>query len=274
MSLASPDVAVALEGVSVAFSQQGDSETVLALDGVDVSVQSHEFVTIVGPSGCGKSTILNLLAGLLQPTAGRILIHGKEDANRKQHFTYMFQKDLLFPWRNIRDNVALGIEVLGTPKRDARRRAQAILDEFGLRGFGDKYPAQLSGGMRQRAALMRALLCDREAILLDEPFASLDALTRQVMQEWLLDIWQKDRRTILFITHDVDEAIFLSDRVVMMSARPGRIKGELVIDLERPRHLDVITSPRFSELKRMVLDQIYEESRKAMGHADAGVVDT
>ena len=254
---------VTLVGIHKVFPPQGDGLDVVAVESTDLSVRAKEFLTIVGPSGCGKTTLLNIIAGLLEPTSGHILIDGSEVAVRHEHFSYMFQKDLLFPWRNIRENVALGIEVLGTKRKEAQERAQRILDEFGLGGFADNYPSQLSGGMRQRAALMRTLLCDRSILLLDEPFGALDALTRSVMQEWLLSIWEKDHRTIIFITHDIEEAVFLSDRVLMMSARPGRIKGELVIDLDRPRDHTMLTSARFNELKKIVLDQIYDESVKA-----------
>jgi ABC-type nitrate/sulfonate/bicarbonate transport system ATPase subunit len=261
--VALPQTRVALERVSKTFYEETTGAPVLAVDDVSLGVQKSEFVTIVGPSGCGKSTVLNIIAGLEQPSDGRILIDGVEEALRHEHFGYMFQRDLLFPWRRVRDNVGIGLEVLGTPRREARERAAQILERFDLGAFADKYPAQLSGGMRQRVALMRTLLCDREILLLDEPFGALDALTRSVMQEWLLSIWEDDHRTILFITHDIEEAIFLSDRVLMMSARPGRIKGEIEIDLPRPRDHNIVTTPRFTELKKAVLDQIYEESLKA-----------
>ena len=254
---------VALEGVSKVFQPDDGEEPVRAVDGVDLAVHRAEFLTIVGPSGCGKSTLLNIVAGLEEPTSGRVLVDGSPVPERHGYFGYMFQKDLLFPWRRVRDNVAIGLEVLGTPRSEARARALDILRRFELDAFADKYPAQLSGGMRQRVALMRTLLCDREILLLDEPFGALDALTRSIMQEWLLGIWEKDHRTVIFITHDIEEAIFLSDRILTMSARPGRIKGELTIDLPRPRDHTIVTMPRFTELKRMVLDQIYEESLKA-----------
>ncbi len=235
-------------------------EDVVAVDDVSFSVRRHEFVTILGPSGCGKSTILNMLAGLLDPTGGRILIDGREVENRRRYFGYMFQKDLLFPWRTIVENVAVGAEVLGRRKRDALGAAAAMLERFGLGAFADRYPSQLSGGMRQRVALMRTLLCDRDMLLLDEPLGALDALTRQVMQEWLLGIWQGEPRTIVLITHDIEEAIFLSQRVLTMSARPGRIKDEIAVDLDYPRSRDIVTSPRVVELKRHIIAQIHEES--------------
>ena len=252
-----------LEGVSKRYPSRRNDAEVFAIDDISFHVDEGEFVTIVGPSGCGKSTALNLIAGLIEPSSGNILIDGHEVENRRRHFGYMFQKDLLFPWRTVCQNVALGIEVLGTPKGKARQDARAILTEFDLGTFADNYPAQLSGGMRQRVALMRTLLCKRETLLLDEPLGALDALTRAVMQEWLLGIWERERRTILLITHDIDEAIFLSGRVLTMSARPGRIKGELAIDLERPRDHRITTSRRFMELKKIVVDLIYDESVKA-----------
>jgi ABC-type nitrate/sulfonate/bicarbonate transport system ATPase subunit len=240
---------------------------VLAVDGIDLDLRAGEFVTIVGPSGCGKSTLLNIVAGLEQPSSGQILIDNRPAENRRGSFAYMFQKDLLFPWRTIRDNVAVGLEVQGVPRREARERAMGLLRQFGLEGFAHKFPAQLSGGMRQRAALMRTLLCNRDVLLLDEPFGALDAMTRGVMQEWLLGIWEADHRTILFITHDIEEAVFLSDRVLMMSARPGRIKGEVEVGLRRPRTHEILTSPDFTRLKKHILDQMYDEGLKAVGSA-------
>ena len=254
---------VALAEVTKIFHPEAGAGSVSAVEGVDFEVRDSEFLTIVGPSGCGKSTLLNIIAGLDEPTTGRVLVDGAVVPERQRHFGYMFQKDLLFPWRRVRDNVAIGLEVLGAPRREARARALDLLERFDLGAFAEKYPAQLSGGMRQRVALMRTLLCEREILLLDEPFGALDALTRSVMQEWLLGIWEKDHRTIVFITHDIEEAVFLSDRVLMMSARPGRIKGEVAIDLPRPRDHRIVTAPRFTELKKAVLDQIYEESLKA-----------
>ena len=254
---------VALEAVTKVFHQDVGEAPVFAVERVDFSVGSGEFLTIVGPSGCGKSTLLNIIAGLEEPTTGRVLVDGVAVPERQRYFGYMFQKDLLFPWRRIRDNVAIGLEVLGTPRAEARAKALDILRRFDLDTFADKYPAQLSGGMRQRVALMRTLLCDREILLLDEPFGALDALTRSIMQAWLLGIWEAELRTVIFITHDIEEAVFLSDRILTMSARPGRIKGEVAIDLPRPRDHTIVTMPRFTELKRAVLDQIYEESLKA-----------
>ena len=171
----------------------------------------------------------------------------------------MFQSDLLMPWADIRTNVALGLEILGTPKRDAREQAMAILREFELDQFADKYPIQLSGGMRQRVAFMRTLLCNRPVLLLDEPFGALDALTRSVMQEWLLGVWERTRPTIILITHDVEEAIFLADRVLMMTARPGRINKEVAVELGRPRDHAVLTTPELNAIKEEVLEELFRE---------------
>lgn len=254
-------VRVQAQAISMRFPGLGHD--LLAVQDVSFSVRQGEFVTILGPSGCGKSTVLNMLAGLLEPSSGRILIGDQQPENRRRYFGYMFQKDLLFPWRTIVENVALGQEVLGTSKDEARREAKQMLERFGLGSFADRYPSQLSGGMRQRAALIRTLLCKRDMLLLDEPLGALDALTRSVMQEWLLGVWEQERHTIVLITHDVDEAIFMSQRVLTMTARPGRIKDETVIDLPYPRTHETLTSLRFNELKRVVMEQIYEEGVKA-----------
>ena len=248
---------IELQNVSMTFGS--NEESVQAVADTSFKVNNREFMTIVGPSGCGKTTVLNMLAGLLEPTTGRILVDGTEVEDRRKYSVYMFQRDLLLPWRKIVDNVALGIEILGTPRRECREMAREILDRFDLGQFASKYPGQLSGGMRQRAALMRTLLCPKDILLLDEPFGALDALTRAGMQEWLLQVWERDHRTVVFITHDIEEAIFLSDRVLVMSARPGTIKLELEIDLPRPRERTIDTSREFNELKSEVREAIYEE---------------
>ncbi len=269
---------VSLDGVSRIFGEEGSVGAVVAVDDVHLHVHPGEFLAIVGPSGCGKSTVLNLLAGLDQPTRGRIRVHGQEAVERRGRFGYMFQKDLLLPWRTIVGNVALGLEVHGVAAASARSRALALLQRFELAAFADKYPSQLSGGMRQRAALMRTLVLETDCLLLDEPFGSLDALTRSMMQEWLLGIWEKEQCTVVFITHDIEEAIFLSDRVLTMSARPGRIKGEFSIDLPRPRHHAMLTSETFIRLKKEILEQIYDESQRAeqmaSGHSLSPVTST
>jgi ABC-type nitrate/sulfonate/bicarbonate transport system ATPase subunit len=240
--------------------------SVTALAGFEASVAPGEFVTVVGPSGCGKSTLFNIVAGLEEPDTGGILrFEGSSchAADLLGRVSFMPQSDLLLPWRNVVDNAILALEVEGVKRPQARAKALKMLPEFGLAGFEKQYPHQLSGGMRQRVALMRTFLFERDLMLLDEPFGALDALTRAMMQRWLLDIWQKYRRTILFITHDVDEAIFLGDRVLVMTARPGSIKLEQVVDLPRPRRPEIVTAPEFISLKRTLLDAIEEESMKS-----------
>ena len=223
-------------------------------------------MTLVGPSGCGKSTLFNMAAGLEEPDGGgSIRFEGQEcrAAALLGRVSFMPQRDLLLPWRSVIDNAILALEIEGTPRRAARARARAMVPEFGLAGFEDQYPHQLSGGMRQRVALMRTFLFERALMLLDEPFGALDALTRSLMQRWLLEVWERHRRTILFITHDVDEAIFLGDRVLVMTARPGRVKLSRRIELPRPRSPSLVLSPEFIALKREIMDAIEEESLKS-----------
>ena len=243
----------------------GAGQTV-AVRNLDLAIEPGEFVTLIGPSGCGKSTLFNMIAGLLPPDPdGSILFGGQPQLDGKLlgKVSFMPQRDLLFPWRTVLDNATLALEVEGVGRKAARRRAEALFPEFGLAGFERHYPHQLSGGMRQRVALMRTFLFERDLILLDEPFGALDALTRSLMQRWLLDIWARHRRTVLFITHDIDEAIFLGDRVLVMTARPGTVKCSARIDLPRPRHLSVVTTPAFMDIKRDLLAQVEEESLKS-----------
>jgi ABC-type nitrate/sulfonate/bicarbonate transport system ATPase subunit len=245
---------------------------VTALKGLEVRVAPGEFVTVVGPSGCGKSTLFNIVAGLDEPDAGGILSFEGSSCHAADllgRVSFMPQQDLLLPWRNVVDNAILALEVEGMRRAEARAKALSMLPEFGLAGFEKQYPHQLSGGMRQRVALMRTFLFERDLMLLDEPFGALDALTRAMMQRWLLDVWQKHRRTVLFITHDVDEAIFLGDRVLVMTARPGSVKLEQVVDLPRPRRPEIVTAPEFVRLKRTLLDAIEEESMKSFQFAAA-----
>jgi ABC-type nitrate/sulfonate/bicarbonate transport system ATPase subunit len=230
-----------------------DGKMVTALAGVDVVARKGEFVVLIGPSGCGKSTVLNILCGLMQPDSGEVLLDGEPVRHRTGLVGYMLQKDLLLPWRKVLDNVILGPEISGLDRNVAREEAVQLLPLFGLEGFEDSYPATLSGGMRQRAALLRTFLCRRNAMLLDEPFGALDALTRRGLQEWLLEIWGRFRQTILFITHDVDEAVYLADRVYVMTPRPGRIKVELDVPLPRPRQREMITSNEFAAVKAELL---------------------
>ncbi|MDQ0081266.1 MULTISPECIES: ABC transporter ATP-binding protein [Variovorax] len=237
----------------------------VAVSGVNLRIAKSEFVTLVGPSGCGKSTLFNMIAGLLPPDDDGSLLFGgapQRDGQLLGKVSFMPQRDLLFPWRTVLDNAILALEVEGVPRKEARERARAMLPEFGLAGFANHYPHQLSGGMRQRVALMRTFLFERDLMLLDEPFGALDALTRTRMQHWLLELWARHRRTVLFITHDIDEAILLGDKVLVMTARPGTVKSETVIDLPRPRDPSVVLSPEFIRIKQRLLAEIEEESQK------------
>jgi ABC-type nitrate/sulfonate/bicarbonate transport system ATPase subunit len=242
------------------------AKQVVAVKGVDLALQKGEFVTLIGPSGSGKSTLFNMIAGLLAPDAdGSILLNGRpqHDGALLGKVSFMPQRDLLLPWRTVLDNAIVALEVEGMRKAQARDKARALFGEFGLAGFEDKYPHELSGGMRQRVALMRTFLFERDLILLDEPFGALDALTRSLMQRWLLDIWAHHKRTVLFITHDIDEAIFLGDKVAVMSTRPGTIKYSETIDLPRPREAAIATTAEFANIKKRLLTVIEEESLKS-----------
>jgi ABC-type nitrate/sulfonate/bicarbonate transport system ATPase subunit len=271
-----------VDRVSKTFS--GRDGAIQALESVSFTVSDGEFYSIVGPSGCGKSTLLNIIAGLDAGDAGWIALpDSPEDrenspahAWQSEHLNpsgpdhpagpnfrlgrvaYMPQKDLLLPWRSVLDNASLGLELTGVPRSHARQRASELLHRFGLGGFERSYPAELSGGMRQRVAFLRTILTDRSLVLLDEPFGALDALTRRSMQEWLLSVWSELNRTVVLITHDVEEAIFLSDRVAVMSNRPGRIVAEYRIDLPESRHPDLVVDPAFTEIKRHILARLRE----------------
>jgi len=243
---------LALQNLSKTFATNGGSFTALAP--VDVEIAAGRFASLIGPSGCGKSTIFNIIAGLETPTTGRVLIDGNDATGFIGNVGYMLQKDLLLPWRTVLDNVALGLEIRGTPLAEARRRALPLLQKYGLAGFELQYPTVLSGGMRQRAALLRTLLVDRDIVLLDEPFGALDAQTKSQMQDWLLGIFAEFGRTVVFITHDVEEAVYLSDDIHVMASRPGRIIETLPIDLPRPRARSIVSTPRFVAIKKYCLD--------------------
>ena len=252
---------------------RGGGRDVAALGQIDLSVRNGEFITVIGPSGCGKSTLFNILVGLMQPDpGGEMYLHGEKLGPNSLlgKIAFMPQRDMLLPWRTVLDNAILGVEVAGQGRREARRRAMDVIGEFGLAGFDSHYPHQLSGGMRQRVALMRTFLFERDLMLLDEPFGALDALTRSMMQQWLLKVWEHFRRTILFITHDIDEAIFLADRVLVISARPGTIKLDIPVHLERPRPSSIVTSSDFIALKRQLLEAVEEESMKTFASQGEG----
>ncbi len=241
-----------IDDVSMTFATAGGPFQ--ALDHVTLAIPAGRFVSLIGPSGCGKSTIFNIVAGLQEPTAGRVLIDGLDATGTIGRVGYMLQKDLLLPWRTLVDNIILGMEIQGVPLRQARDRALPLLRRYGLGGFERAYPNALSGGMRQRAALLRTLLFDTDVILLDEPFGALDAQTKLRMQEWLLELWSDFGKTVIFVTHDVEEAIFLSDEVHVMGTRPGRVVETLGVDLPRPRLRSCTTTPAFMELKERCLE--------------------
>ncbi len=224
-----------------------------ALAPVTLAIPEGRFVSLIGPSGCGKSTIFNVVAGLLQPSGGRVLIDEADATGTIGRVGYMLQKDLLLPWRSVIDNVILGKEIQGVPLREARERALPLLRRYGLAGFEHLYPNALSGGMRQRAALLRTLLFDTDVILLDEPFGALDAQTKLHMQEWLLALWSDFGKTVVFVTHDVEEAIYLSDEVHVMATRPGRIVETIPVPLARPRDRSATLAPDFIAIKQRCL---------------------
>ncbi len=239
-----------------------------ALAPTSLDIQTGEFVCVVGPSGCGKSTLFNLISGVLAPDGGKILIDGADVTGRSGHVGYMLQKDLLLPWMTVIDNIVLGAILTGGASREQRAAGVALAQRYGLGEFINHYPAALSGGMRQRVALMRTLAMHHDVMLLDEPFGALDSQTRLSMQQWLLTVWAEQRRTVIFVTHDIDEAIFMADRVVVMTPRPGRIQEIFTVDIPRPRPLSCLTSPLFSQLKGRILDLIYTEppAQEALAH--------
>ncbi|MBN1120020.1 MAG: ABC transporter ATP-binding protein [Anaerolineae bacterium] len=245
---------VELKQVSKAF--HGNGTTVQALADVSLRVMEGEFVTVIGPSGSGKSTLFNLIVGLLDPDSGDICLDGDVCANRAGRVGYMPQRDLLLPWRSALDNAIIPLELAGMSRDEAREKARAMLPMFGLEAFADSYPAALSGGMRQRAALLRTILTERDILLLDEPFGALDALTRRDLQDWLLKVWGRFGQTVIFITHDVEEALYLGDRVIVLSARPGRVVKSLTVELDRPRRRGMIAGGAFGRQMAELLEAL------------------
>ena len=248
--------AVTVSGVSRAY--QSRRGAVSALQGVDLRVDEGEVVAVVGPSGCGKSTLLELIAGLQEPDGGSVEAGGARDTRgRLDACAYMPQRDLLLPWRDALANAALALECQGASKAEARRRAAPLFERFGLAEFEGSYPAELSGGMRQRVAFLRTLLAGRPVLLLDEPFASLDSITRASMQEWLAGALAGEPRTVVLVTHDTEEALFLADRVAVMSPRPGRVVEELAVPFQRPRkRRETVTDAAFAELRQRALEAL------------------
>ena len=255
---------LSIRDVTVAFRGRRGPE-VIAIDHLSLDVADREIVSIVGPSGCGKSTLLRLVAGLVRPTSGEIRVDGRVVADPGADRGMVFQSYTLFPWLTVEGNVEFGPRLRGVPEDERRAVAARHIQMVGLTGFERAYPKELSGGMMQRVAIARALANDPEVLLMDEPFGALDAQTRSFMQELLLSIWLKTPKTILFVTHDIDEALFLGDRVYVMTARPGRLRAEVSLDLPRPRTLEVTTTDTFVQNKRRVLAMIREEAAKAMG---------
>jgi NitT/TauT family transport system ATP-binding protein len=257
--------ALELQDVSCTFISKDDpGQRYTAVQNVSLSVGAGEFVSVVGPTGCGKSTLLNVGAGLLQPSTGAVRVFGQPLAGINTRAGYMFQAESLMPWRTALGNVMAGLEFRGVLLADARAQAEDWLRRVGLGGFGDRYPHQLSGGMRKRTSLAQTLALDPDIILMDEPFSALDIQTRQLMENEVLALWASKRKAVLFITHDLDEAIAMSDRVVVLSAGPAaRPIGEFAIDLERPRDVaEVRTTPRFIELHKAIWDVLREEVLK------------
>ncbi len=250
-------VRVKIDNVVKIFS--GRTGEMVALNGVSLDIHDNEFICVVGPSGCGKSTLLNIIAGLLEPTSGKVYCDGKEVVGTGTERGVVFQQYALFPWLTVQKNVMFALEMRGIKGREAKAKAMEYLEMVDLAKFAESYPKELSGGMKQRVAIARAYAAEPEVLLMDEPFGALDAQTRTQLQTELLETWEKHNKTCFFITHDVDEAIILAQRVVIMSARPGRIKEIVNIDIPYPRTQETKTSPEFIELKNHIWRQVYQE---------------
>ena len=244
--------------VSLVFKAK-DREPVTALTNFSLDIAEGEFVSIVGPSGCGKSTFLNIVLGLIEPVSGVIQLNGTRISGPGQERAMVFQEFGLLPWRSVTANVELGLELKGVPSAKRAARANELINLVGLKGFETHYPHELSGGMKQRVGLARALATEPEVLLMDEPFAALDAQTRDLMQTELLQIWERSKKTVLFVTHSIEEAAYLSDRVIVMTARPGRTKDVIQIDLPRPRDYEMRLTPKFNEIKLRIWEVLREE---------------
>jgi NitT/TauT family transport system ATP-binding protein len=256
---------IEIDGVSKEFAKAG--RRVLALQDIGLQVAEREFAAILGPSGCGKSTLLNMVAGFDRPTSGSVRVAGEEIMAPSPRRAVVFQEPALFPWLTVMGNVLFGPKTQRQPVGETLARAAQIIEQVGLQGFEASYPAELSGGMRQRVGIARVLIMQPQVLLMDEPFGSLDAQTRSLMQELLLRVWERHHQTVLFVTHDIEEALLLSDRVCVMTARPGCIKKSIEVTIPRPRAIEVTTSSEFNALRREVLALIREESRRAAAEA-------
>ena len=259
-----------IENVALRFTPKHGAP-IIALENISLDIRDKEFTVIVGPSGCGKTSLLRLVAGLIEPTEGTIWLDDVRVTGPGRDRGMVFQSYTLFPWLTVQQNVEFGLKLRRTPPSERRDIARRFIAQVGLEGFERHYPKQLSGGMMQRVALARALANDPAVLLMDEPFGALDSQTRSLMQELLLDIWQQSSKTVLFITHDIDESILLGDRVYVMTARPGRIKEMVDIDLPRSRAVDVLTSEPFMKLKRRIMRSIHEEAVRSFAGDAAGV---
>jgi NitT/TauT family transport system ATP-binding protein len=251
--------------VVIHHRRQRYGDMLLAVDGATLDVEDGEFISIVGPSGCGKTTLLNALDGLIPLTSGQLSLNSRPITRPGPDRSVVFQQPSLLPWRTVMGNIVYGLEIQGLKKDEARARARRLVDLVVLNGFEDSFPLELSGGMQQRVNLARALAVDPEVLLLDEPFAALDAQTRETMQQELLRIWSETRKTAIFITHDIVEAVYLADRVIVFTARPGRVKEVVKIDLPRPRDLRIKRDPRFLEIETRIWESIREEAARESG---------
>ena len=260
--------AITATDVSMVFKTRGGR--VHAIDRVTLEIPDAHFACIVGASGCGKSTLLNVMGGLVRPTSGSVQLDGRQIHGPGTDRGMVFQSYTLFPWLRVRENVEFGPKLKGMPKDERRQISGQLLEEMGLAEFARAYPKELSGGMKQRVAIARALANDPKVLLMDEPFGALDALTRAAAQRFLTEIWEQHRRTIAFVTHDIDEAIFLGDTVFVMTPRPGRLREVIPVDISRPRTLEALGTQRFGELKRQILELIVEHENRALPQATNG----
>jgi NitT/TauT family transport system ATP-binding protein len=253
---------VRLEGVSMVY--EGEDQRLVALEGLDFEVPKGKTTVLMGPTGCGKTVLINLIAGYEQPTTGSVYMNGQKVRDPGSDRLVVFQESALFHWMTVYSNVTFGCQVQGMAEAETKEKANIILKKVGLYDFRDKYPSQLSGGMQRRAELARALINDPKIMLMDEPFRGLDAMTRQLMQEFYVKLYEEEGRTNLFITHEIDEAVFLADRLAIMTFQPGKIKAVIDVDLPRPRSFEMMATPRFMEIRAQALDMLYEESSKAL----------
>jgi NitT/TauT family transport system ATP-binding protein len=257
-ALAAAPPQLRIQDVRLEYEVRG-GKSVLAISNISIDVPKNEFAVIVGPSGCGKSSLLYLIAGLAQPSGGEILLDDREIMGPGRDRGMVFQSYTLFPWLTVRENVEFGLKRRNVPAEEREKIVNRYLNDVGLAAFHESYPKQLSGGMMQRVAIARALANDPEILLMDEPFGALDSQTRTQMQQLLLRVWERDRKTVLFVTHDIDEAILLGDRVYVMTSRPGRLKEEILVPIPRPRSAGMVMDPEFIELKRKILDLLKNE---------------